>query len=235
MKRNVVSLVGAVSVLLLAGNPSALSAEIDAQDFLMLKQTVESQLETIDGLKRRLAGIESQLAEARRDLDSVKRSNSSSAKDYATQEQLRALAGKLEQIDTNRANDSKRIFEALRKFADTPPAPIPTPLAGNAGNGPSVSPSERRNSKTPSEFTDPGSKPEKPEKPDIKIPKPTIELPAESYQHIVKPNETLSEILIAYRKEYGLKTTMAHVEAANPGLNPKKLKVDQKINIPAVK
>jgi len=226
MKRAFVSVLVAAGIGLSAVPHSAAAAEVDAQDVLILKQTVESQQETLDGLKRRLAAIESLLAESRREADGLRRANAAMSKDLVTQEQLRVLASKVEQVDNNRANDSKRIFETLKKFAEIPPPPAPV------SPGPAIAnPPARHSTRPPVDPSGAGSKPEN----EVKPPKPAIELPADSYQHLVKPGETLSEILIAYRKEYGLKTTMAHVEAANPGLNPKKLKVDQKINIPLVK
>lgn len=232
MKRAFISSAVAAGFLVLC--PVGHGAEVDAQDVLFLKQTVESQQETIDGLKRRLAAIESQLAESRREVDTQRRTITTLTKDLVTQDQLHALATKVEQVDSNRINDSKRIFEALKKIAETP-APILPPVIQTPPNS---NPPERRSPRNPSDSPDggikspDGTKPE--EKPNTKT-KPPIELPAESYQHVVKQDETLSQILAAYRKQYGLKTTMAHIEAANPGINPRKLKVDQKVNIPVVK
>lgn len=230
-----VSVLLAAAVILPTVQQSAWGAEVDAQDFLILKQTVESQQEIIDGLRRRLAGMESKLAEVLRDSETLRRANVTLTQELVTQDQLRVLAGKVEQVDVNRANDSKRIFETLKKFADAPSAAVTPPI----GAGP-----DRRNNRTPLDSLDVGVKPDANVKPDadvkpdegVKPPvKPQIVLPAESYQHTVKPNETLSEILVAYRKEHGLKTSMAHVEAANPGVKPEKLRVGQKINIPVVK
>lgn len=229
MKRGVVSFVAAAGIL--SGVTSVRAADVDAQDVLILKQTVENQTEAIDLLKRRMAALESRMAEVQRESESLKRANGALTRDLVTQDQLRALATKVEQVDSNRAGDSKRIFETLKKFAETPlPPPAPTlerrPSRSTADSGDVDGPkADGRGSKAPK--GEPKGEP--------KTPKPAVDLPAESYQHVVKPNETLSEILSAYRKEFGLKTSMAQLEAANPGLNAKKLRVDQKINIPIVK
>ena len=119
------------------------------------------------------------------------------------------------------------LLHTLKKFADAPPiAPPP------------VAPPEKHSPRSTTEDHSAGNGnpgaaggPELREKP----PKPTVELPPESYEYTIEPDQTLSGILAAYRKQFGLKTTMAHVEAANPGINPKKLKVGQKIKIPIVK
>ena len=229
MKRALASLFVAAAALAPAA-PTAIAADIDAQDFLILRQTVENHqtaLDTLDGLKRRLAEVESKLAEARRDLGAVRQANATLSKDLVTQDQLKSLVTKLELIDHNRAEDSKRIYETLKKFADAPPVAPP-----------SLPPVDKPNPRTPANdhFTgtvhppsigssESGAKPLK----------PPVELPAENYEHTVAPDQTMSGILAAYRKEYGLKTTMAHVEAANPGVNPKKLQVGQKLKIPVIK
>lgn len=70
--------------------------------------------------------------------------------------------------------------------------------------------------------------------------KTTPETPAKpardenGYEHIVKSGETISAIVAAFR-EQGVKVTLKQVLDANPGLNPTKLKVGQKIFIPEPK
>ena len=221
MQRAVFSIFLAAGAAVSAVTGTAVGAEVDAQDVLMLKQTVESQQESLSALRFRVAEISSQLIEAKREVDSLRRANNAISRDLVTQEQLKVLAGKLEQVDANRRRDSERLFEALKKIVDTPPAPAPVVSSPpeRAPRGPAADSPE--GSSTRSESRKPAKAP--------------VELPAESYQHVVKANQTLSEILVAYRKEYGLKTTMAHVEAANPKLNPNRLFVGQTINIPVVK
>lgn len=235
MKR--AALLTALSVSALLGNTPVLqAAEVDAQDVLILKQTVENQSERLERLERngqRMALLESRLLEATREIENLKRANAVLSKEAVNQEQLKALAAKIEQVDANRRHDSERVFEAMKKIVDTPPVSAPAP-APTAWRRP---PSERTPDADPPSAR-PGAKPPKGDKASDKgsdKTKPPVELPPESYEHIVKPNETVSDILVAYRKDYGLKTTMAQVEAANVGLNPKKLRVGQKLNIPIVK
>lgn len=54
------------------------------------------------------------------------------------------------------------------------------------------------------------------------------------YEHTVKSGETVSAIVNAFRDQ-GVKVTLKQVLDANPGLNPNKLKVGQKIFIPEPK
>ncbi len=52
------------------------------------------------------------------------------------------------------------------------------------------------------------------------------------YEYVIQPGDTLSAIAQAYR-EKNIKVTVEQILAANPGLDPKRLKVGQKIFIPA--
>ncbi|MCX7722250.1 MAG: LysM peptidoglycan-binding domain-containing protein [Verrucomicrobiae bacterium] len=52
------------------------------------------------------------------------------------------------------------------------------------------------------------------------------------YEYVIQPGDTLSAIAEAYRQR-NIKVTVEQILAANPGLDPKRLKVGQKIFIPA--
>jgi LysM repeat protein len=56
--------------------------------------------------------------------------------------------------------------------------------------------------------------------------------PEKGFEHIVASGDTLSTIALAYR-EKGIKTSTDQILKANPGLVPEKMKVGQKIFIPA--
>jgi septal ring factor EnvC (AmiA/AmiB activator) len=57
-------------------------------------------------------------------------------------------------------------------------------------------------------------------------------LPDKGYEYIVQSGDTISVIVQAYRDK-NIKITVDQVLKANPGLNPSRLKVGQKIFIPA--
>jgi len=60
---------------------------------------------------------------------------------------------------------------------------------------------------------------------------PTVDANAPHFEYKVQPGDTLAAIVKAYRDK-GYKVTLQQVLAANPGLKPESLKVDQKIIIP---
>jgi LysM repeat protein len=57
-------------------------------------------------------------------------------------------------------------------------------------------------------------------------------IPDKGYEYVVQKNDTLSVIVQSYR-EKNIKITTDQILKANPGLKPEKLKVGQKIFIPA--
>ncbi len=64
---------------------------------------------------------------------------------------------------------------------------------------------------------------------------PTADKPAtpdKGYEYVVKKGDTLSTIVQAYR-DNNIKVTTEQIQKANPGLVPERLKVGQKIFIPA--
>jgi LysM repeat protein len=61
---------------------------------------------------------------------------------------------------------------------------------------------------------------------------PGPELPKDGREHTVTAGDTLSTIAAAYARETGRKVTVDLILKANPGLNPSKLKIGQKIVVP---
>ncbi|HLP75923.1 MAG TPA: LysM peptidoglycan-binding domain-containing protein [Candidatus Paceibacterota bacterium] len=57
-------------------------------------------------------------------------------------------------------------------------------------------------------------------------------IPDKGYEYIIQPGDSLSAIVAAYR-EKNIKVTVNQILKANPGLDATKLKVNQKIFIPA--
>jgi len=56
--------------------------------------------------------------------------------------------------------------------------------------------------------------------------------PEKGYEHIVKAGESYSVIAQAYTDQ-GIKVTSTQIQKANPGIDPSKLRIGQKIFIPA--
>ena len=71
----------------------------------------------------------------------------------------------------------------------------------------------------------------------ISVPKeppvtPVSTTPDKGFEYIIKSGDTLDAVVQAY-KEKNIKVTVAQIQAANPGLKPERLRVGQKIFIPA--
>jgi LysM domain. len=60
----------------------------------------------------------------------------------------------------------------------------------------------------------------------------TQQVSDKGYEYEIQPGDTLSVIIAAYR-EKGVKVTLDQIKKANPGLNENRLKIGQKIFIPA--
>ena len=65
-------------------------------------------------------------------------------------------------------------------------------------------------------------------------PPPSQQAPssASGYPHTIAKGDTLSAIATAYQRELGIRVTVDDILAANPGLDPKKLKIGDVIIIP---
>jgi len=72
--------------------------------------------------------------------------------------------------------------------------------------------------------------PSQPQRPAQASPSQPTEM--KGYEYVVQPGDTLSAIIAAYRQN-NIKVTVEQVLKANPGLDPNKLRVGQKIFIPA--
>lgn len=61
---------------------------------------------------------------------------------------------------------------------------------------------------------------------------PSPAAPEKGFEYVIQPGDTLSAIVQAYR-EQNIRVTTDQILKANPGLNPNRLRVGQKIFIPA--
>ena len=161
----------------------------------------EERLNKLNGLVQDLledkAHQRKQIESLSREIQSLREQVSKPTGNYATQDDLRTLARKVQEIDQKRIEDNALIVKKLESLASPPPGkktrPKPEPV-DNPGAG--------------------GATPEK------------------GFEHAVASGDTLSTIAQAY-KEKGIKVTVDQILKANPGLVPEKMKVGQKIFIPA--
>lgn len=163
----------------------------------------EERLNKLNGLVQDLlddkVNQKKQLAELAREIQSLREQQARPNTSYATTDELKRLAEKVQEIDRKRENDKELIVRAIEDLKKT--------LAASASPG--------RATQTP--------------------PRPTntdrTATPEKGYEYIVRSGDTLSAIVQAYRDE-GIKVTLDQVLKANPGLNPNRIPVGQKIFIP---
>ena len=124
---------------------------------------------------------------------------------YASQEDLRDQAKKLQELETKRKADRELILKELDKLGKA--------IAG----GPSSKPAK------------PTKPPANSGSPDNSSPS---ELPDKAVEHTIAAGDTLSNIAAAYSKEKGVKVTIEQIRKANPGIKDDKLKVGQKVLVP---
>jgi LysM repeat protein len=168
----------------------------------------EERLNQLSGkIEDLIAGLEAQkkrIAELARELDALRDQQGRPNSSYATQEDLKHLAEKLQEVDKNRQHDKdlilKEIGGLVKEVAKQPLGP-PKKAAGNGARE--------------------GTRP------------PEKVVPAEKgYEYVIKSGDNYSVIAQAYR-EQGIKVTPEQIEKANPGISPNKLRVGQKVFIPA--
>jgi LysM repeat protein len=143
-----------------------------------------------------------QLAELRREIESLRDQASKPTGNFAAQEDLKRVADAVKEVDRKRLDDYEKIRTTIKDLGAT--------LAAQPSQ------KARRSDSGPTEI----AKADKPPKSD------------KGFEHTVKSGDTLSGIVAAYR-EQNIKVTKDQIMAANPGLVPEKMKLGQKIWIPA--
>ena len=195
--------------------------DVDAEDFRRLMDRVVAQEEAIETFRSSVTQLRNDLARLRAENDKLK-AQLDAPRNYATQDQITQLGQQLKEVERNRTADKQQILEALDKLKAAPPIVVPPALLV-----PKPPPVEK-----PAPSSGGGATAEKPA--------PAVDsgpdLPAEFYEHMLAEGETLGAVIEAYNKAHGLKTRLAHVLKANPSIkDPKRLRVGQKLRIPAVK
>ena len=165
----------------------------------------EERLNKLNGLVQDLledkAHQRKQIESLSREIQSLREQVSKPTGNYATQDDLRTLARKVQEIDQKRVEDYERIVKKIEKLGETLASP----------------PSGKKSKPKPEPVDNPGAGGATPEK---------------GFEHTVASGDTLSTIAQAY-KEKGIKVTVDQILKVNPGLVPEKMKVGQKIFIPA--
>jgi len=135
--------------------------------------------------------------------------NQAGAGGFASQDDLKKLAEQVQEIDKKRQEDNERVLKELehleKSLGASPPSRKSSPEIP-----PDTSPTPL---KSHTATTGGGG-------------------PQNGYDYTIRKGDTISAIVKAYRDQ-GVKVTTEQILKANPGLDPKNLKVGQKIFIPA--
>jgi TolA-binding protein len=202
------SLIGLLGVASIsrAQNASAVADQQAAEErYKQLAGKIQDLQDTVDAQRKHITDLEAQIKE-------VREAQAKPDTNTATRDELRKLAEQVKDIDDKRAADKETIKKEIAALATAAPVE-PTPKKPKAVKAPKVDPTPD----TPAATPDTGDK------------------NYEGYEHAVKSGETLTMIVTAYNKANGSKTTVDQVlkHPLNAGLKPEKLKVGQKIFIPA--
>ena len=148
-----------------------------------------------------------QLADLRREIENLREQASKPTGNFAAQEDLKRVADAVKEVDRKRLEDYERIRTTIKELGTTLAAQPQRTKKSDSG----VMEIAQADKHPKSDKT------EKSEK---------------GFEYTIKSGDTLSGIVAAYR-EQNIKVTKDQIIAANPGLVPEKMKLGQKIWIPA--
>lgn len=196
-------LIGAAG-LLPAQDTAAARAAAERQETEERYQRLAS---TIENLRATQDSQQKRLATLTEELNRLREENTRSQGKYATPEDLSRLAEKIRELDKKREADKELILAEFAKLGKTITA-APLPGARDRTAPPNL-------------------------KPTVSANRPETE---KGYEYVVQKGDYLSTIVAAYNEQFkkeGKKAiTTKQVEDANPGLNPSKMKIGQKIFVP---
>jgi LysM repeat protein len=158
---------------------------------------------TLDDLAKAQEVLRKRVDELKREVESLHEQSAKPSPSYAKPEDLKSLAEAIKTVDRKRMEDADTTQAELIKLRKLLEAPV---------SGPKKPPTSKPPKETTSSATPPVS--------------------ATGFEHVVKSGDTLDAIVQAYRVK-NVKVSVSQVVAANPGLKPERLKVGQKIFIPA--
>jgi septal ring factor EnvC (AmiA/AmiB activator) len=148
-----------------------------------------------------------QLADLRREIESLREQASKPTGNFAAQEDLKRVADAVKEVDRKRLEDYEKIRTTIKELGTTLAV---QPLKTKKSDSGVMEIAQ----------TDKHPKSEKTEKSE------------KGFEYTIKSGDTLSGIVTAYR-EQNIKVTKDQILTANPGLVPEKMRLGQKIWIPA--
>jgi LysM domain. len=151
-----------------------------------------------------------QLADLRREIESLREQASKPTGNFAAQEDLKHVADAVKEVDRKRLEDYDKIRTTIKELGTTLAAQPQKTKKSDSGTMEIAQVDKHPKSEKT-------ARSEKSEK---------------GFEYTIKSGDTLSGIVAAYR-EQNIKVTKDQIIAANPGLVPEKMKLGQKIWIPA--
>ena len=161
-----------------------------------LSGQVEDLTGTVEIQRKRIDALEKEVNELREKV------NTPAVNDGASREDLKKLAGQVQEIDKKRQDDRELILKEIEKL-------------GKVAAIASATPSHKTTSTPKPPTDDPG----------------TAAGPQNGYEYPIKDGDNLGLIIKAYQAK-GVKVTKAQIIAANPKMNPNVLIPGKKIFIP---
>ena len=213
MKRHFLSLCLASAALLPLPAPAQdITAAAEREQNEERHRSVTARLDRIEetqqSYQKRLNDLREENGRLRSEIDRLKSKNESAA----TQEALKKLEDAILEVDKKRQADNDKTLKALRELEKLILEKPPTrPRATDSGPGGNTKPTVEPGHTT----TD----------------KPSAER-EKGYEYSIRDKDTLSGIVLLVRGQ-GLKVTQKQLMDANPSVNWNKLKIGQKIFIPA--
>ncbi|MFN7138697.1 MAG: hypothetical protein ACK4UN_05115 [Limisphaerales bacterium] len=196
-------------IIILALSTSSLQAETSpehVEKIDRMSRDIETLIAANADLQRRISGLVDEINRLRQD-------QARSANDTAVQavrEDVRRLAERVQEVDRKRISDKEEIAKDLDRNFDR----IEKLLKSQSSAS-----SAARSTPAPAQ--------------------PSRPVPTEGFEYVVKPGDTLLGIIGAANSQFrqqGLKTvTLQNVLDANPNLKPERMRVGEKIFIPAYK
>ncbi len=180
---------------------------IRAQDVAALDERVKQLRGHVDDLLEDKANQKKQIEALAKEIQGLREHQQNQpTTTYASQEDLRKLAEKFQELDAKRKADRELILKEIEKLGKA--------SAGGASSKPPKSPKNQHN-------------PNPPDNPS------SGKLPQNAIEHTIAADDTLSTIAAAYSKEKGVKVTTEQIRKANPGIKDEhKLKVGQTVLVP---
>lgn len=157
----------------------------------------------LDDLAAAQETFRAQIADLSREIQSLREQVARPSASYARPEDLNRLAEAVKEVDRKRMNDADKTQAELLRLRELLKTPMPPPR-----REPGTRPPKDTSSATGAGTSDRG------------------------FEYVIKSGDTLDAIVQAYR-EKNVKVSVSQILNANPGLKAERLRIGQKIFIPA--